>query len=464
MKTYDTLIIGSGGGTKIAQALNKLGRPTALIEKDKSGGTCLNRGCIPSKMLIYPSGLAEKLRRFQPMGISGSIEAVDFESVTTAINAYTDETSESITDHYEDAEHVDYYRGEARFTGDKTIQVGDHKLTAERIIIATGSRPRIPDWPGLAGTPYMTSEDALRNRELPARLLVIGGGYIAAELGSAYAGYGSQVDLIVRSRMLKREDEEIRQEFLKDFGRHVQVHEETNVNSVRYHNGTFTLELAGPESAPATLEGDALLVATGVVPNADTLGLEHTGIRRTQAGFIEINDHLETCVPGIFAIGDVAGNFLFRHSVNFEGEYWVRSQLLADAPFPIDYPPMPGAVFTHPEIASVGKTEEEAKNEGRLIVIGQAEYTSCAMAKARGLDHGRVKLLFNRKDQALIGAHIVGEDASTLIQELILACTHHLTAKDLYQQIYIHPAFPEVIRNAVRDVLHQLDEQYTLLF
>ncbi|MGA1529237.1 MAG: dihydrolipoyl dehydrogenase family protein [Kiritimatiellia bacterium] len=461
---YDVIIIGSGGGAKIAQALDRLGKRVALIEKDRAGGTCLNRGCIPSKMLIHPAGLARRIRAFRKLRIDAEMKSVDFEALVASVNAYTDDTSDGIANNFNRAEHVDYFGGAARFISSREVAVGEHRISAPVIIIATGSRPFIPAIPGLAGTPYMTSTEALRNRALPRHLIVLGGGYIAAELGGAYHGFGSEVTFVARGDILKREDPEIVTEFLRDFSSDKTLHTHTTVDEVAHDGQNFHLRCRDREGHSINLTGDALLVATGVVPNTDELGLEAAGVEVDQRGFVRVNDHLETTAPGIFALGDAAGNYLFRHSVNFEAEYWVNARFLAPEPFPIEYPPVPSAVFTHPEIASVGLTEPEARAAGIDYLIGRAAYPSCAMAVARGLEHGLVKLIFAKDSGRLLGAHLTGEEASTMIQELVLALTHRLTAAAIYRQIYIHPAFPEVIRNALRDALRQLDPRGAVVF
>ena len=464
MNTSDVLIIGSGGGTKIAQALARLGKHVVVIERDRAGGTCLNRGCIPSKMLIHPAGLARRLRELDRQHLRSGHPAVDFEALVASINAYTDGTSDSLTAHFDRNESVEYVAGEGRFLSDKVVAAGGREFTAPVIVIATGARPHVPAIPGLAGTPFMTSTEALRNRTLPPRLAVLGGGYIGAELGGAYAGFGCDVTFLLRSTFLKREDPGIVAEFTRTFAPGKTIHEHAHVRDVARRGGVFTLACAKADGVPFEVEAEALLVATGVTPNSDGLGLEHTGIQTNADGFIAVDDRLQTAVPGVFALGDVVGNHLFRHAVNFEAEYWIDANFIAPAPYPIAYPPMPGAVFTHPEIASVGLTEPAARAQGIDLVIGTAEYPSCAMAVARRLDHGLVKLLFARETGTLLGAHIVGEEASTLIQELVLALTHGLTAADIYRQIYIHPAFPEVVRNAVRHALAQLDPRRACLF
>jgi mycothione reductase len=464
MKTYDTIIIGSGGGFKLATALGRLGKHTALIEKDRTGGTCLNRGCIPSKMMIHPSGTRDKIRTWNKLHVQAEWHGADFQALTKSINDYTDGLSDQMGSGFEQHDHVDFYRGEAQFIGPKAVRVQEEDLTAETIIIATGSRPYIPAIPGLEGTPFMTSTDALRNRTLPPRLIVLGGGYIAAELGGAYAGFGSHVTYLLRSAFLRREDQDIQSHFTKHFSSGKTVYPHTRILRVSYENDLFTVDALGPEGTSLRVEAEALLVATGVQPNADQLGLEHTGVKMKSEGFIAVNEYLETSVPGIYAFGDVAGNYLFRHSVNFEVEYWIEANFLSEQPFPIVYPPVPSAVFTHPEIASVGMTEKQACKSDKSVVIGHALYPSCAMAVARGLDEGLVKLIFDESSGKLLGAHIIGEEASTMIQECVLALTHGMTMHDMYKQIYIHPAFPEVVRNAVRHALRQHDRKRAVLF
>ena len=464
MNSCDVLLIGSGGGTKIAQALARLGRRVTVIERERAGGTCLNRGCIPSKMLIHPAGLVQRLRDRRHPAIRTAPPAVDFEALVASINAYTDGTSDSLVGHFEQNAAIDYVRGEARFVSDRVVAADGREFTAPVIVVATGARPHVPAIPGLAGTPFMTSTEALRNRILPPRIAVLGGGYIGAELGGAYAGFGSHVTFLLRSTFLKREDPDVVAEFTRAFAPGKTIHEHARIREVAHRDGVFTLTCSSVNGAPFVVEAEALLVATGVVPNSDGLGLENTGIQTNADGFIAVDDRLQTAVPGVFALGDVVGRHLFRHAVNFEAAYWLDAHFIAPAPYPIAYPPMPGAVFTHPEIASVGLTEPAAREQGLDVVVGKASYPSCAMAVARHLDHGLVKLLFARDTGKLLGAHLVGEEASTLIQELVLALTHGLTAADLYRQIYIHPAFPEVVRNAVRHALPQLDPRRASLF
>ncbi len=458
MQEVDVAVIGSGGGAKLALALQRLGRSVALIEESHAGGTCLNRGCIPSKMLIYPAGLLQSLRAAGALHLRGlSSLALDVPALVDEVQAHIQEQSRALEARLANAERLTYLRGSAQFVADHELAVGTQRLRAERVVIATGSRPALPPIPGLAATPFMTSTDALRRREPPRRLAVLGGGYIAAELGGAFQGFGSEVTCIVRSTLLKREDPEVIDVYRQALPAGMRWLEHTAVRRIEGDKDGVRVCCEGPDGGPFDVEADALLVAVGVTPNADALGLENTGVRRTPEGFVETDEFLRTAVPGVFALGDVAGRHLFRHSVNFEAEYWIDAHCLASEPYPIRYPPMPHAVFGHPEIASVGWTEPEARARGASFITAGATYASCAMARARGLHEGLVKLVCERPGGRLLGAHVVGAEASTLVQELTQGVTHGLSVFDLYRAIYIHPAFPEVVRNALRAAWATLD-------
>jgi dihydrolipoamide dehydrogenase len=451
MKTYDLIVIGSGGGTKISTPSAKAGHKVAIIEKEDLGGTCLNRGCIPSKMFIHPANQLKQARELPKYFINHTGEfEVDFMNLANHITDEITTDSVGIGKGYEQIETLDLYRGAASFVDDHTVLVNGEELTAPLIIIATGSRPSIPPIPGLAGTPFITSREALRPEKLPKRLLVIGGGYIASELGHAYRQLGSETIFFVRDIYLAREDETIQAAFQTAFEREHPTYYDTKDLTVDYHDGTFTVRGTSPSGEAIEESGDGLFIATGVVPNTDGLGLDNTAIERNERGYVTVNDYLETTVPGVYALGDVAGNYLFRHSVNFEGEY-LYDQLFGGAEkAPIDYPPMPHAVFSNPEIAGVGMTEQELRAAGANYLAVTHAYENSAQGMARRPDVGLVKLLFDRDTRELLGAHIIGEEAATMVHQLILAMTMKATSTDLLRMIYIHPALPEIVRNAVR--------------
>lgn len=450
MKQYDAIIIGGGGGLKL-RPISNMGKKVAIIEREDLGGTCLNRGCIPSKMLIHPADMIQELKEFKKhnMSVDENVE-VDFEALVKRVNESVGGTSKSIAEAYARNPNVDFYHAEASFVSDKVVAVDGEEITAERIFIATGSRPAVPPIEGLEGTPFMTSREALRNTKLPKKMIVIGGGYIAMELGYFYSAMGVEVHYIVRSGVLSHEDGEIVEEFLRAFD-HGEVHLGLSTKRVEFVDGEFTVHVESKEGEAQEFSGDALFVATGIQPNTEALKLENTGVKVNERGFIEVDDHLETDVSGIYALGDVVGNYFFRHSVNFEGEYLLRTLYEDPSDEPIDYPAMPHAVFSHPQIAGVGKTEEQLKEEAVPYLKGVNAYKNSAFGgDVLQSEHGLVKLLFHAETQVLLGAHIVGREASSMIHMCIPFINQGATLKDMQRTIYIHPAFPEVIRNAAR--------------
>lgn len=455
MKKFDIVVIGSGGGAKIASPAVGLGYNVAMIESGPLGGTCLNRGCIPSKMLIYPAHVASMIRDSKKFDFKVQTKfPIDFAKIIKRISAKVDEDSANIRRGYANNKDVTFYAGHAKFVDDKVIEINGEKITAKNIFIATGARPRIPDIPGLKNTPYMTSTEALRNTKIPKKLIVIGGGYIGCELGYAYSALGAEVEFLVRDGLVTAEDSDVQKEFTRVFSKTQKIQFNIEVKEVQYKNKVFSVKIK-KDGKEFIVKGDGLLVATGVLPNTDNLGLENTKIKKDDRGFIKVDKYLETSVPGVFALGDVIGKYMFRHAVNFEGEHLLKTLFIQKKKTPIKYPPMPHAVFTNPEIAGVGKTEDELKKEKIKYVVGLNPYQRSAMGSARLSDHGFVKLLFEKKSRKLVGAHIIGDEASTLIHQLVLAMSLHATADDLLNMVYIHPALSEIVRNAVRKAMPQ---------
>ena len=361
MKKYDVIVIGSGGGAKITSPAATMGLKVAVIEKDKMGGTCLNRGCIPSKMLIHPADVALEIKHAHKFDIHNDPKfSVDFAKLIARISATVDGDSDKIRNSYTKHPNIDLYSGAAKFLSNKIIEVNGEHLTAEKIIIAVGTRPHIPEIPGLPGTPYMTSTEALRAPKLPNVMAVIGAGYIATEIGHAYGALGCEIHFLVRSKLLRQEDAQVSEEFTRVFSQHYNVHSGAVPTRIAHHDHIFTVtyEQDGWEE---NIQSDALLVATGIVSNADTLSLERTGIKMDDKHFVQVDDHLRTGVDGVYALGDCIGKYFFRHSVNFEGEYLWDEVFGKRSGKPIRYPPIPHAVFTHPE-RIISTYQEHAAN------------------------------------------------------------------------------------------------------
>ena len=457
-KKFDVITIGSGGGAKISSPAASLGLKVAVIEKDRLGGTCLNRGCIPSKMLIHPADVAVIIKEAKRFDIHNNPQfKVNFTKLVNRISQTVDGDSDKIAANYSKHPHITYIKGEAKFIDNKTIEVNGEKITADKIFIAVGTRPKIPDIPGLVSSPFMTSTEALRNTNLPESMIILGGGYIACELGHAYGALGTKTHFLIRSSLLRHEDSEIAAEFQKVFGQYHDIRLGAVPTKVEYNNRHFKIDYI-QNGQTQTITASSLLVATGIVPNTDTLDLMNTDIELKAGGLIKTNDFLETSVEGIYALGDCIGNYFFRHSVNFEGEY-LFDRIFGGRPrMPIAYPPVPHAIFTYPQIAGVGKTEDELKKEGMDYFVGLNPYKSSAMGMALLSEYGFCKLLFHRKTRKLLGGHIIGDEASDMIHMVIAYMNMNATLDDMLRTIYIHPALPEIVRNAARKAKTALDK------
>jgi dihydrolipoamide dehydrogenase len=456
-KHYDILVIGAGGGTKLVSPAAKIGLKVAVIDKEEPGGTCLNRGCIPSKMLIHPADMAAHMDSLDKFYIKQKGYSFDFDKLTKEVTERVSTDAANIAEGYHAHPNIDFYHGHATFKDNKTVSVNGELLSAEKIFVAVGTRPQIPQIPGLEGTPYWTSREALRPPFQPKKLLVIGGGYIATELGHFYGAFDTQVEFIVRSGLISAEDSEIREEFTKAFMSRYTVHLGMETKKVTYDRGVFFVETVSADGTVHHMHGDALMVATGIRPNTDTLALENTDIELTDHGYIKVDERLRTTVPGVWSLGDCIGKYFFRHSVNFEGEYLFRTLIESPSDESIEYPPMPHAIFSYPQVAGVGKTENQLRSEGVSYVVGRNRYEKSAMGMALKSEHGLVKLLFDTHTKQLLGAHIVGEEASDMIHMCIAFMNMRGTLDDMLRMIYIHPALPENVRNAARDAKRQFD-------
>ena len=458
LKKFDVITIGSGGGSKISSPAASMGLKVAVIEKDRLGGTCLNRGCIPSKMLIHPADVAIEIKEAHRFDIHNNPQfTVDFAKLVERISSTVDADSNKIVTSYNNHPNITLYQGSAKFVENKVIEINNEQITADKIFIAVGTRPSIPNIPGLAGTPYMTSTEALRNTSLPKSMIIIGGGYIGCELGHAYGALGTKTTFLVRSKLLRAQDAEIATEFQKVFSCYHDVRLDAVPTNVEYYNDTFTVHFT-QEGQNQSVSAKSLLIATGITSNVDTLDLINTDIEINPGNFIRVDEHLETSVPGIWSMGDCIGKYFFRNSVNFEGEYLFDYIFGGKSKTPIQYPPMPHAVFTHPQVAGVGATEEELKSKGIDYAVGLNPYKSSAMGMALLSDHGFCKILIDRKTRKILGGHIIGPEASDMIHMIIAYMNMNGTLDDMLRTIYIHPALPEIIRNAARKAKLNLDK------
>ncbi len=439
MKTYDWIVVGSGAANTVTETLAAQGRRVALVERGKFGGTCLTRGCIPTKVMVTAADAVESARRFARIGVTGCSPAIDWDTVSRRVWNRIDQCYE-LQAHYEEMDGVDVYAGDGRFCGPYELRVTlpdgrKEQIGAPRILLAVGGRSRIPDEaeaPGLADAGYWTSEDFFGDSypyRLPASMVILGAGAIGTEFAHALAAAGVAVTLVHRSaHILSREEPEVAAcvtRSLEAAGVRVLTNQATI--SVAAADGVKRMVLKDKTTGQVTiLEAEALLVAAGIVPNTDTLGLEHTEIRTDDRGYILTNEFLETSAPGIYALGDVNGEAPLRHRANYEADIMAHNLTHAD---PRDwrwarYDLVPVAVFTSPEVARIGLTEEAAARSGRPLHIAYHRYADTAKGFALGItadtdDNGMIKLIADAETDRLLGVSIVGPQATVLLQPFV---------------------------------------------
>ena len=444
---HDLIVFGGGNAITVAIEAAKAGWRVALVEKGPLGGTCTNRGCIPSKLLIAYADAAEHVRDASRFHLDATLGAIDGDALLketfTFTNAYDGLIEGSLP------ETLELHRGHGRFVDDRTIEVNGARLRAERIVLATGSRPRRPEIPGLDGTPYWTSDDVFRLERLPRSLTIVGGGYVGCELAHFFTGVGVETLVVQQGgELLSREDEETQAAFQTAFTARVPVRLDATVTAVVHDAAGFRVTIEGRDGTRDEHACESLLFAIGRVPSSDRIGIETTSLRPNENGYVESDDRLRTGVDGIWSLGDVAGRHFFTHVANFEAE-WLARQLVEGRDDRIDYGAVPHAVFTHPEIAGVGATEQELRKRGVAYRSGVERFSRITKGRALKDEHGLAKILVDPAG-AILGAHVVGTQASVLLHEVMAVMHLGGNVHDLAGLMHIHPSLPEVIRGAAR--------------
>ena len=452
VQQFDLMIVGAGSGNTIPGP-DHAGWTIAMIEKDKFGGTCLNRGCIPSKMLIHAADVAETIHTAAPFGITARIERLDWDRITGRVWQRIDPLAEAGEQWRHTQPNTTVFKGEARFIGEKTLEVNGQHLTAPRVILAAGSRPAIPDIPGLDQVVYYTSDTVMRLPQQPQRMAILGGGYIGAELGHLFGALGTEITLIHRGdRLLPREDEEISQRFTDLYARRFTVFLHTQVQRVRQQADTITLDLP-VAGRLQQVTCDVLLLAVGRIPNSDLLDVARAGIAVDAQGRVVTNVYHETNVPGIWALGDITSPHQLKHAANAEARTVAYNVAHPTTPRRSNDFAMPHAVFASPQVASVGLTEQQAQAQGGPYMVGKRAYSATAYGWAIEDTESFVKLLAHADTRQVLGAHIIGPHAALLLQPLVNAMRFGETVDQLaHDTFYIHPALTEVVEQALLEI------------
>ena len=447
MKCYDLIVIGSGSGLNIISRIleEKVEMKIALIEKKNLGGTCLNVGCIPSKMLIEQAYNLKSIDKYEY--IKNKNLKVNFSKLIKDVKNFVNKESNEIYKFYKNSKKVDFYHANAVFIDTNTIKVDQEIIKAKKIVLAIGAEPIIPNIVGLKK--YWTYKEALFPKKKPKRLLIIGGGYIGVELGFFYSQMGSEVTILEKEKILSNLDIDIRHEFLKIYKKQVLCREHVKIIKIENKKNKHTV-FYKKDKIIHTIEVDALLIATGIKAQTDSINLNKAKIRLDKKGFIKVNKSLQTTNEHIFALGDCIDSYFFKHTANFESDY-IFEKLFDNLKSPIKYPSVPFAVFSYPEIAGVGKNEKILNKSKTSFFIKKVFFKELFKANIKNENIGFLKMIFSKKNETLLGAFIVGHNASELIHILSEFLNSKLTLDEIKKRIFIHPTLTEIILKASWD-------------
>lgn len=453
MEQFDVLVIGSGSGVLVASAAVEQGFKVALVEHGKMGGTCINVGCVPSKMLIYPADVLATIKDAEKLGVHTKVDSVDFNNIMTRMHTLVNHDSGHQAAAVEATPDLTWFKETGEFISDYTMQVGTHTINAKVVFIVSGARTAIPPVKGIENIGYLTSDTVLEMQTQPKSIIIVGGGYIGMEYGHFFSAIGTKTIIIQRPyRLLPDEEPEISDLLKTEMEKRMEIYTGYEAIEARQEGALKTLVAKNRQDASTKeFSAEAIMVATGRISNADLLKPEKTGVKLDERGFIKVNDYLETSKKNIFAFGDTIGTQMFKHVANYEaGVAWHNS--VHDHKVKVDFSAAPHAVFTHPQVAAVGLKEEEAKQKYKILV-GKAPYKDTAMGAALGFPEGFVKVIVEKETGKILGAHIIGPEASILIQEIVNAMvTEKGGFAPIAQGMHIHPALNEVVQNAFGDL------------
>ena len=454
MNSYDVAIIGSGpGGYVAAIRCAQLGMKTAIIEKYNTlGGTCLNVGCIPSKALLSSSHhYEEATKHFEDHGIEipGDIK-VNLEKMIGRKQSVVDQTTGGI-DFLMKKNNIDVYQGLGSFKDATHITIKGEETTeieAKKTIIATGSKPSTLPFIKLDKERIITSTEALKLKEIPKHLVIIGGGVIGLELGQVYRRLGSEVTVVeYMDRIIPTMDAGLSKELNKVFKKaKCKMNTSHKVKSVERNGDEVIIKADNKKGEEVTITGDYCLVSVGRRPYTDGLNAEAAGVKINDRGQIEVNDHLQTSASNIYAIGDVIKGAMLAHKAEEEGVF-VAETMAGQKPH-IDYNLIPGVVYTWPEVAAVGKTEEELKADNTEYKVGQFPFRALGRARASGDIDGFVKILADKTTDEVLGVHMIGARCADLIAEAVVAMEYKASAEDISRMSHAHPTFAEAVKEA----------------
>ena len=452
MKQSDVVIVGGGpAGYVAAIRASQLGGKVILIEKDALGGTCLNRGCIPTKALVKSTEVFLEAKRANEFGIDVGNIKINLQKIMARKNNIVSQLVSGV-EQLMKANKVSLYRGTGHILSPHLVKVNDEEIATRKLIIATGSESALLPIPGLDLPGVLTTDDILELDELPETLVIIGGSHVGVEFACIFNGLGVKVTIVKRRPLLLEPiDEEIGRRFAQSLPRQgIEVKIGAAVKAIRKEGAVLKVVWDTPDGEQG-VEGQMVLMATGRLPYTEGLGLSELGIRMDGRAIV-VNEYLETNVNDVYAIGDVLGKSMLAHVASYEGEVAAENALGHSRQ--ADYHAVPSCIFTQPEIAGVGITEVEASDKSIPYKVSKFPFIACGRALTMGETMGMVKMICNAEDGTVLGIHIMGPHASDIIAEGVLAVQMGATARDIVHTMHAHPTLPEAVREAA---MGQLD-------
>lgn len=449
MQDFDVIVVGSGSGMMIAEAAVNNGMKVALVEMDKLGGTCLNRGCIPSKMVIYPADLINQIKHAETLGIKAKIEEIDFTGIMKRTKEFVDHDRKPMEEAIKHIPNLTFYPVQGEFINDYTMRVKDATIKGKTIFLASGARPYIPPIKGISKIDYITSRTVWDMKKAPESMIIVGGGLVAVEMGHFFSSMGVEVIILSRSpRLMKQCEPEVSEILLSSMRQRMHIEIDTEVKSVTEKGNQLEVNAQTKDGKMQKYLADTLFIASGRKSNADLLKVEKTGVQIDERGFIKVNENYQTTKKNIYAFGDAIGKEMYKHIANKEAEI-VWHGFKEGHVHQMDYDKTPYAAFSWPQIAAVGLTERDALKRGKTILLGEYNYSDTAKGAAMAEEDGYVKIIIEEDTYKILGAHIIGPYAPILIQEIInVMYAGEGTVHPLIDAIHIHPALPEVVQRA----------------
>jgi dihydrolipoamide dehydrogenase len=453
-KTFDLIVIGGGpGGYVAAIRASQLGMTAACVEAEKLGGVCLNIGCIPTKSLLTSALLVNEVKKAEQHGISTGEVSVKLGPAQERSRRVAAQMNKGVGFLFK-KNKVSHIQGWGRLAGDGKVEVetedGTETYSAKHIIVATGSRPRSLPFLEVDGEKIWSSDDALFQEDAPETLAIVGAGAIGMEFADIFEAYGSDVTVLeALDRVLPVEDHEISAQMEKAYKkRGMTIHTGARLEKAEPGDDGVTLTFKDKDGEEQTLTVDRVLSAVGRVPNTGDVGLDAAGVELTEKGdFIQVDEWMRTNVDGVYAVGDCAGGALLAHKASHEGIACVE-KIAGEAHGPVDYGNIPNCTYCHPEVASVGLTEEQAKEAGHDIQVGKFPWVGNGRAVAHGDAEGFIKVIRDKKYSEILGAHIIGPHATELIAEFVVGRHLETTAEEMEKAIHPHPTLSEAVAEA----------------